>query len=170
MTRRSAIWLYALATVILAVSLAACGSQPAAPAAQPTAPASKPAAAAPTNSPAPTKAAAPAAAPTSAPAAQAAAPTSAPAAQKTDYPTKTITFIAPSKPSSGYDTTARAVANVIEKEKLLPVALPVMNSSSVPEGMATIVQQHKNDPNMIAVQSIAIMMKSGDRVLPLRLN
>jgi putative tricarboxylic transport membrane protein len=107
---------------------------------------------------------APAAAPTTKPvegakpAAAAPATAAAPAASKVDYPTKTVTFMAPSRPGSGFDTTARAIAAVLEKEKLVSVALPVMNSSSVPEGMSTIVQQHKNDPNMIAVQSVAILM------------
>ncbi len=141
---RHLVLLAGVVAVALAVVACSSGQAPA-----PTAAPAKPAAAEPTKAPA---AAAPAA-PTAAPAA--AAPTAAP---KVDYPTKTVTYIAPSVPGSGYDTTARAMAAVIEKEKLLPVALPVMNASSVPEGMATIVQQHKNDPYMIAIQSTAILM------------
>jgi putative tricarboxylic transport membrane protein len=77
------------------------------------------------------------------------------AASKVDYPTKTVLFIAPSKPGSGFDTTARAIAATITQEKLIPVALPVQNASGSVEGTAEIVLRHKNDPYMIAVQSIA---------------
>ncbi len=83
-----------------------------------------------------------------------------PTTKKVDYPTKTITFIAPSKPGSGFDTTARAVSAVLEKEKLVPVSVPVQNFSSAVEGIANIVQEHKNDPDMISVNSIALLINT----------
>ena len=72
-----------------------------------------------------------------------------------DYPTKPVTCFAPSKPGSGFDTTMRAVAATLAKEKLVPVAIPVENASNSISAMATIVLRHKNDPYLIAVQSIA---------------
>jgi len=140
------IWIVLAAVLALAVVLAACSQATPAPA--PTS-APKPAATEPTKA----SAAAP-------------APTAAPAAKKVDYPTKTITFIAPSKPGSGFDTTGRAVVATLEKEKLVPVSLPVMNFSGSVEGTANIVQQHKNDPNMIAVNSITLLLNLSSGMSP----
>ncbi|HEX2988228.1 MAG TPA: hypothetical protein VHS06_08675, partial [Chloroflexota bacterium] len=125
------------------VVLTACSSQSAAPTAAPKAAE-------------PTKAAAPAAAATTAPA----------AAPKADYPPKTVTFIAPSKPGSGFDTTARAIASTLEKEKLITFALPVQNASSPPEGMATIVQQFKGKADMINVGSITTFLNKASGASP----
>ncbi len=75
-----------------------------------------------------------------------------------DYPTKPVLCIAPSKPGSGFDTTMRAVTATLAKEKLVPVALPVENASSSVSGVATIVLRHKNDPYMIAVNSLGGML------------
>ncbi|MCL4532177.1 MAG: hypothetical protein M1582_03135, partial [Actinobacteria bacterium] len=138
MSRWSRLWVFVAGILALSLVVVACaGGQAPAPTTKP-ADAAKPAAAE------PTKAAAPAAAP---------AATAAPAAAKVDYPPKTVTFIAPSKPGSGFDTTARAIAGTLEKEKLITFALPVQNSSSPPEGMATIVQQYKGKADMINVGS-----------------
>ena len=144
-----------LAMTVLVTALTACGGQAAAPSPAPkeAAPAAKP-----TEQPAKPAAAEPTKAP-------AAAPTAAPA-KKVDYPTKTITFIAPSKPGSGFDTTARAVVATIEKEKLVPVSLPVQNFSGSVEGTANIVQQHKNDPNMVAVNSITLLLNHASGASP----
>ena len=75
------------------------------------------------------------------------------AAGGADYPTKSVLMIAPSKPGSGFDTTARAIAMTLEQEKLIPVAMPVMNMSGSVPGTAQIVLRYSKDPNMIAVQS-----------------
>ena len=83
-----------------------------------------------------------------------------------EYPTKPVLFIAPSKPGSGFDTTARAVTATLGKEKLVPVALPVENSSSSIPGTATIVTRHKNNPYMIAVQSLAGMQNYATGMSP----
>ncbi len=148
MFRRSRIWVFVAGVLALSLGVIACsGGQAAAPTAAPA----KPAAAE------PTKASAPAAAP---------AATSAPAAAKVDYPPKTVTFIAPSKPGSGFDTTARAIAGTLEKEKLITFSLPVQNSSSPPEGMATIVQQYKGKGDMINVGSITTFLNKASGASP----
>lgn len=92
--------------------------------------------------------------------------TSAAAESGKDYPSKSVLFISPSKPGSGFDTTARAVAAAIVKEKLIPVALPVKNLSGSAPGTAHIVTRYKNDPYMIAVQSIAGMMNYATGMSP----
>ncbi len=149
--RKPRLWLLVVGVLALSLSLVACGGQAAAPApAKPADQAAKPAAAEPAK--------APAAAP--------AAPTAAPAAPKVDYPPKTVTFIAPSKPGSGFDTTARAIASTLEKEKLITFALPVQNSSSPPEGMATIVQQFKGKADMINVGSITTFLNKASGASP----
>lgn len=151
MFRRSRLWVFVAGILAFALAVVACGGGQAPAATTKPADAAKPAAAE------PTKASAPAAAP---------AATAAPAAAKVDYPSKTITFIAPSKPGSGFDTTARAIAGTLEKEKLITFALPVQNSSSPPEGMATIVQQNKNNPNMISVGSITTFLNKASGASP----
>jgi putative tricarboxylic transport membrane protein len=83
-----------------------------------------------------------------------------------DYPTKPVLFIAPSKPGSGFDTTARAVTATLGKEKLVPVAMPVENASSSIPGTATIVTRHKNNPYMIGVQSLAGMLNFATGMSP----
>ncbi len=92
--------------------------------------------------------------------------TSVAAASEKDYPSKTVLFISPSKPGSGFDTTARAVAAAIVKEKLIPVALPVKNLSGSAPGTAHIVTRYKNKPYMIAVQSVAGMMNYATGMSP----
>lgn len=87
-------------------------------------------------------------------------------ASAADYPTKPVLFIAPSKPGSGFDTTARAVTATLGKEKLVPVAMPVENASSSIPGTATIVTRHKNNPYMIAVQSLAGMLNFATGMSP----
>ncbi len=149
MSRRSRLSALVVGILALSLVLVACGGQAAAPAAKPADQAAKPAAAEPTKAPA--AAAAPA------------APTAAP---KVDYPPKTVTFIAPSKPGSGFDTTARAIASTLEKEKLITFALPVQNASSPPEGMATIVQQFKGKADMINVGSITTFLNKASGASP----
>ena len=87
-------------------------------------------------------------------------------ANSADYPTKPVLFMAPGKPGSGFDTTIRAVTATLGKEKLVSVALPVENASSSVAGMATIVLRHKNDPYMVAVQSLAGMLTIASGMSP----
>ena len=83
-----------------------------------------------------------------------------------DYPTKPVLFMAPGKPGSGFDTTIRAVTATLGKEKLISVALPVENASSSVSGMATIMLRHKNNPYMVAVQSLAGMLAIASGMSP----
>ena len=88
------------------------------------------------------------------------------AAIAVEYPTKPVLFIAPSKPGSGFDTTARAITATLGKEKLVSVAMPVENASSSIPGTATIVTRYKNNPYMIAVQSLAGMLNYATGMSP----
>ena len=83
-----------------------------------------------------------------------------------DYPTKPVLCIAPSKPGSGFDTTMRAVTATLAREKLVPVAVPVENASSGVAGTATIVLRHKNNPYMIAVNSLAGLLNFASGMSP----
>ena len=74
------------------------------------------------------------------------------------YPSKSVLFIAPAKPGSGFDGTARAITHTLLTEKLVPVAMPVQNMASSPIGMQTVVLRHSKDPYMIAVQSTGGML------------
>jgi len=82
-------------------------------------------------------------------------------AQEPKYPTKPVIFLAQSTPGSGFDTTTRAVANTLVKEKLVPVALPVENAPSSSVGPTMVVTRHKGDPYMVSFQSISGMMHYG---------
>lgn len=46
---------------------------------------------------------------------------------KAKYPEEAIEFIAPANPGGGWDTTARAVAKILEEQKLVSKAVPVVN-------------------------------------------
>jgi putative tricarboxylic transport membrane protein len=83
-----------------------------------------------------------------------------------DYPTKPVLCIAPAKPGSGFDTTIRAVTTTLGKEKLISVALPVENMSTPVAGMATIMLRHKNNPYMIAVQSLSGLLSYASGMSP----
>jgi len=83
-----------------------------------------------------------------------------------DYPTKPVLCIAPAKPGSGFDTTIRAVTTTLGKEKLISVALPVENMSNPVAGMATIMLRHKNNPYMIAVQSLSGLLSYASGMSP----
>jgi putative tricarboxylic transport membrane protein len=83
-----------------------------------------------------------------------------------DYPSKTVTMIAPSKPGSGFDTTARAIANTLAAEKLIPVAMPVMNMAGSVPGTAQIVLRYKNDPYMVAVMSLTGLLNYATGMSP----
>lgn len=102
--------------------------------------------------PAPTaapKAAAPAAAPTSAPAAApAAAPTTAPApAPEAFVPKQPIEFVIFASPGGGSSVYAEVVGGIMEKEKLVPVAVPRVHKpgGSQSVGMAYLHEKGKSD-------------------------
>ena len=81
------------------------------------------------------------------------------AASAPDYPTKPVTFFALSGPGSGFDTTIRAVANTIIKEKLVKVPLPIENSQNSIQAMTLAATRYKGDPYMISVNSISGMFR-----------
>ena len=76
-----------------------------------------------------------------------------------DYPTKPVTLTAPAEPGSGWDTTARALAETLEKESLADSALPVQNRTGA-TGCVWLEQMTSDlagDPNQIAITSTPIM-------------
>ena len=81
------------------------------------------------------------------------------AASAPEYPTKPVTFFALSGPGSGFDTTTRAVANALIKEKLVKVPLPIENSPNSTQAMTLAATRYKGDPYMISVNSIAGMFR-----------
>jgi putative tricarboxylic transport membrane protein len=93
---------------------------------------------------------------------------SATAASGKDYPDKTVTLVSLSAPGSGFDTTIRAIAATLTKEKLVParVALPVINMAGSAQGTLAIVTKYKNDPYAISVNSIAGMMNYATGMSP----
>jgi len=81
------------------------------------------------------------------------------AASATDYPAKPVTFFALSGPGSGFDTTTRAVANALTKEKLVKVPLPIENSPNSTQAMVLAATRYKGDAYMVSVNSIAGMFR-----------
>jgi len=70
-----------------------------------------------------------------------------------------VTVTAPSEPGSGWDTTARALVQTLQKEKLVTKPLPVQNRPGATGAvwLAQVVEQQKGDPYQIAVTSTPIM-------------
>jgi len=87
-------------------------------------------------------------------------------AQEADYPSKPVLFFSPGAPGGGYDTTLRAIANTLAKEKLVKVAMPVENAPSVAGGLADVVNRHKGNPYVISMGSDASMNFYGSGTLP----
>lgn len=81
------------------------------------------------------------------------------AASASNYPEKPVKFFALSGPGSGFDTTTRAVANALTKEKLVKVPLPIENSPNSTQAMTLAATRFKGDPYMISVNSIAGMYR-----------
>ncbi len=76
-----------------------------------------------------------------------------------DYPTKPVTLTAPADPGSGWDTTARALVEAMEKENLTDTAIPVQNRTGATGcvWLGEMVNNHKGDAYNIAVTSTPIM-------------
>ena len=70
-----------------------------------------------------------------------------------------MTFFALSGPGSGFDTTMRAVANALVKEKLVKVPLPIENSQNSIQAMTLAATRYKGDPYMVSVNSISGMFR-----------
>ena len=141
---------------VSAVVLAGCGSS---------------APAAPTKAPEPTKAAAPAAAPTTA----AAAPTKAPAAQPTTAPApaakvnfpagKPISIVVPFAAGGSTDSATRLLAPLMEKELGAPVAVVNKPGASTQVGAAEIANAKPDGYNllMFAIPTTLITYLDADR-------
>lgn len=74
-----------------------------------------------------------------------------------DYPSGPVTVSAPAEPGSGWDTTARAITESLQKEKIVSTPLPVQNR---PGGtgctwMTSMMEQEKGKDDQIAVTSLA---------------
>ncbi|MCF2586200.1 Bug family tripartite tricarboxylate transporter substrate binding protein [Brevibacterium sp. UCMA 11752] len=74
-----------------------------------------------------------------------------------DYPKGPVTVNVPSEPGSGWDTTARALVEALQKEKIVSSPLPVQNK---PGGtgcmwMTSMMQQEKGKDDQIAITSLA---------------
>lgn len=74
-----------------------------------------------------------------------------------DYPKGPVTVTAPAEPGSGWDTTARALVEALQKEDIVSSPLPVQNR---PGGtgcswLTSMMQQEKGKDDQIAITSLA---------------
>src|ERR671914_1798283 len=76
-----------------------------------------------------------------------------------EYPGGAVRLVAPAEPGSGWDLTARTVADVLEKEKLIDHPLPVENRVGATGSvwLSQMVNDYKNEDDVIAVTSTPIM-------------
>jgi putative tricarboxylic transport membrane protein len=76
-----------------------------------------------------------------------------------NYPAEPVTLTAPAEPGSGWDTTARALAETMQKEDLADAALPVQNRTGATGCVwhQSMVNDFADDPYQIAVTSTPIM-------------
>lgn len=72
---------------------------------------------------------------------------------------KAVHLIAPAAPGSGWDLTARSLAETLNKEKLIDFPLPVENEAGATGAvsLARMVNERKGDPYYISVTSLPIM-------------
>jgi len=76
-----------------------------------------------------------------------------------EYPGGAVRLVAPAEPGSGWDLTARTVADVLEKEKLIDHPLPVENRVGATGSvwLSQMVNDYKGEDDVIAVTSTPIM-------------
>lgn len=76
-----------------------------------------------------------------------------------NYPSKPVTLTAPAEPGSGWDTTARALAETFDKEGLTDSALPVQNRTGATGcvWLNQMASDMKGDAYNIAVTSTPIL-------------
>jgi putative tricarboxylic transport membrane protein len=76
-----------------------------------------------------------------------------------NYPSQPVTLTAPAEPGSGWDTTARALAQTMEQESLTDSPLPVQNRTGATGCVwhKSMVNDYAGDPYQIAVTSTPIM-------------
>ncbi len=76
------------------------------------------------------------------------------------YPARPITVIAPAGPGSGWDLTARNVTQVLTGQKLVSIAMPVVNMAGGGGAVALshVVQNKKGDPYTLVVYSPPLLL------------
>lgn len=76
-----------------------------------------------------------------------------------NYPSQPVTLTAPAEPGSGWDTTARALAEAMEKEDITDTPLPVQNRTGATGCVwhRSMVNDYAGDAYQIAVTSTPIM-------------
>lgn len=80
--------------------------------------------------------------------------------QAGEYPGgKPVRLIAPAEPGSGWDVTARTVAEVLEQQKLIDHPLPIENRAGATGAvwLSQMVNEYKGEDDVIAVTSTPIM-------------
>ncbi|SDF45828.1 tripartite tricarboxylate transporter substrate binding protein [Sporolituus thermophilus] len=82
------------------------------------------------------------------------------AKQQPKYPNGPITIIAPAGPGSGWDLTARSVAQVLTEKKIVPVAMPVENRAGGGGVVASshIIENKKGDAHTLVVYSPPLLL------------
>ncbi|MCU9612645.1 tripartite tricarboxylate transporter substrate-binding protein [Caldibacillus lycopersici] len=70
-----------------------------------------------------------------------------------------VELVAPADPGSGWDTTARAIAQTLEKEKLINFPLQVLNEPGATGAvsLSQLVTQHKGDDLKLSITSTPIL-------------
>jgi putative tricarboxylic transport membrane protein len=76
-----------------------------------------------------------------------------------NYPAEPVTLTAPAEPGSGWDTTARALAETMQKEDVTDTPIPVQNRTGATGCVwhQAMVNDYTGDPYQIAVTSTPIM-------------
>jgi putative tricarboxylic transport membrane protein len=76
-----------------------------------------------------------------------------------NYPTQPVTLTAPADPGSGWDTTARALVEAMEKEDLTDTPITVQNRTGATGcvWLGEVINNHKGDDQYITVTSTPIM-------------
>ncbi len=76
-----------------------------------------------------------------------------------EYPSGAVRLVAPAEPGSGWDLTARTVAEVLEKEKLIDHPLPVENRVGATGAvwLSQMVNDYAGEDDVVAVTSTPIM-------------
>ncbi len=76
-----------------------------------------------------------------------------------NYPTEPVTLTAPAEPGSGWDTTARALAETMQKEDIADTPIPVQNRTGATGCVwhQAMVNDYTSDPYQISVTSTPIM-------------
>ncbi len=79
--------------------------------------------------------------------------------ENADYPDGPVTITAPADPGSGWDTTARALVETLQKENLVTSPLPVQNRPGATGSvwLSKMISTYKGQDDQIAITSLPIM-------------